>query len=378
MNPQKFEMNKKGLFGFSYIIILISFFLFATIVAMTNFARLVTSDLAKGEQVNYTFYFIIETTGAYTLLFLALPLIWFFIRFPLKKNNFILRLPFYILVFLVFGALHTLLMYLSRTLIYWLIGWGTYDYGIWKFRLPMEYTHQIFSFLYVFGIVYIVQSIKNKQEQEIKTAQLKQELTKARLQALQTQLNPHFFFNTLNMISSTMYDDVKAADKMIADLGDILRITLKGSKKEEYTLEKELEILGLYIEIMKARFQDRLSIDMDIDPEIRNAHLPQFLLQPLIENSIKHSIEIMKKTKIKIHIYKDNSRLVIKIIDNGPGITSTPDKILRNGLGLSNTKERLENLYKEDFKFFIQNREAGGLEVRVNSLLSCFSRFDEG
>ena len=138
---------------------------------------------------------------------------------------------------------------------------------------------------------------------------MEEKLTKARLQALQMQLNPHFFFNTLNLISSTMYENVKAADKMLASLSDLMRITLKKTDDEGFTLENELELLTLYLEIMRARFQDKLIVNMDIDKETLQAKVPSFIMQPLVENSIKYSMGTLKIAEIMIQSKKKNNRM---------------------------------------------------------------------
>jgi LytS/YehU family sensor histidine kinase len=230
----------------------------------------------------------------------------------------------------------------------------------------MEYHKQFFVYWTIFGIFFLFRYVRKNQERKLKTAQLEEQLTKARLQALQMQLNPHFLFNTLNMISATMYENVKAADRMIASLSDLLRITLKSKDREQYTFEKELEVLTLYVDIMKARFGDRLIINMDIDNKTLNAMVPGFILQPLVENSIKHGMETLETTIINITSHKKENRLVLTIEDNGPGLPGAPDQVMTNGVGLSNTEERLEKLYGADHGFHLDNMEHGGLRVTID------------
>jgi LytS/YehU family sensor histidine kinase len=238
----------------------------------------------------------------------------------------------------------------------------------------MEYSHQFFTYLTVFAIVILVRSIQENQKQKLQTARLEQQLTKARLQALQMQLNPHFFFNALNMISSTMYEDVKAADKMITYLSDLMRITLKRTSEEDYTLEKELDLLKLYIAIMGARFKDKLAVNMDIEKETLEAKVPSFILQPLVENSIKHSMETLKTAEINVMSRKENNRLKLIVKDNGPGISEGIEKIKNNGVGLSNTVERLEKIYGNNQRFHIENLPEGGLQVVIDIPFQVSSR----
>jgi LytS/YehU family sensor histidine kinase len=195
---------------------------------------------------------------------------------------------------------------------------------------------------------------------------LQQELTKSRLQTLQMQLNPHFLFNTLNVISSTMYEDVKTADKMIANLSDLLRRTLDGVNWEEHPLRKELELLSLYGDTMKQRFREKLKMSIDIPSDTLDALVPGFILQPLVENSIQYSMERKKAAVVDVSAQRSGETLVITVSDNGPGVEEGFDKAVKNGIGLSNTIERLETLYGNDHKIEIQNIDQSGLRVTIH------------
>jgi LytS/YehU family sensor histidine kinase len=256
-------------------------------------------------------------------------------------------------------------MYLTRSVIYPALNLGEYDFGYLPFRILMEYLKQFMGFWTVFAIFTIFKMNKEKEAIRLKTAQLEEQLTKARLETLKMQLNPHFLFNTLNMISSTMYEDIQAADKMLATLSDLLRITLKSSEKGLNRLEKEIEILKLYIDIMKARFKDKLKVSLEIESNTLNAFIPNFFFQPLVENSIKYAMENLSSTIIKITTNRQNDKLIIKIKDNGPGIHQESRKILNSGIGLSNTVERLEKLYGNDYDFNWENLEEGGLLLNI-------------
>jgi len=340
-------------------------FLVITVFFLINYIRFVTAELAVGKPGRYQFFFVMETTGAYTMLLLFPFVIWFINKFPITRNNMPTHIPFHILGSMVFGASHTLLMYLSRVFIFWIFNLGIYNYGRIIYRFPMEYTHQCFTYWTIYIVILFFKHLKKTQEQRLKTAQLEQQLTKVRLQALQMQLHPHFLFNTLNMISSTMYEDARAADRMIANLSDLLRITLDSKGREEHTLEKELEILELYIEIMKARYKDKLIIHTHMAKDTLDALVPGFILQPLVENSIKFGMESLKSAGIRISSHKENNSLKLIIQDNGPGISGDPNEIIKNGVGLSNTAERLDRLYGSDHFFHLQNMDAGGLQIVI-------------
>lgn len=339
------------------------FFAMFTLIAAFNLTRFVTSELAEGEPGRFLFYLIMETTGAYAVLLLLPLLLWFFRKCPLTRANLSSRLPMYLLVSMIYGACHTLLMFGSRSLIFWLAGKGSYNYGHLPYRFLMEYTHQFFTFGTIWALVLLVDYVRENQRQKIQAAELEQQLARARLQALQMQLNPHFLFNTLNVISATMYDDVKAADHMIASLSDLMRKTLNNANWQEHSLKKEIELLELYVDIMKARFHDKLSVKMNIAHETLDAKVPGFILQPLVENSIRYSMETLQHAEIEIRAQRENGKMKLVITDNGPGIPAAPAQVMANGVGLSNTAERLEKLYGREHRLHLQNKEEGGLQV---------------
>jgi len=338
-------------------------FLVFTVIALVNNARFATNQLTAGEPGRWQFYFIMETTGAYTVLLLLPALLWFFAKYPLTRPNLAPRLPLYLLASMAFGACHTLLMFSSRTLIFWMAGKGAYDYGHWGYRFLMEYTHQFITFWIIYGVDLFVRYVRENQQQKLKSAQLEQQLTQARLQALQMQLNPHFLFNTLNLISATMFDDVNAADKMMANLGELLRKTLNSTNWQEHALKDELELAGLYVDIMKARFRDKLSVQMNIAHDTLLALVPGFILQPLLENAIHYSMSAEKSAKVEIRAHREHDSLKLSISDNGPGLAAEPEQIMNQGVGLSNTAERLAKLYGRAHLFHLHNQQEGGLQV---------------
>ncbi|MBC7798536.1 MAG: histidine kinase [Pyrinomonadaceae bacterium] len=200
-----------------------------------------------------------------------------------------------------------------------------------------------------------------------RAALLENQLAQAKLHALKMQLNPHFLFNTLNSISSLVLDNPKAANRMIARLGDFLRLTLDNDSNQEVTLERELEFLKCYLEIERIRFQDRLTINFEIDEATLNAQVPNLILQPLVENAIKHGIAPHAKSgRVDIRGYRKNGSLQLSVRDTGAGLSKVengnPAKL---GIGISNTRERLKQLYGENFKFDFANAAEGGLIVTV-------------
>jgi LytS/YehU family sensor histidine kinase len=200
------------------------------------------------------------------------------------------------------------------------------------------------------------------QDHAIQSAELEKRLTESRLQALQMQLNPHFLFNTLHAISSLMHKDVEAADRMIARLSDLLRYALESTDEQEVTLEQEIQFLDRYLEIEQTRFGTRLQVVKKVDPETLQVLVPNLILQPIIENAIRHGIEPHARTGIiEISTRQENGQLVMQVRDNGSGLN--PARPHREGVGLANSRARLEQLHPGRHRFeFTSNN---GLLVTV-------------
>jgi two-component system, LytTR family, sensor kinase len=209
------------------------------------------------------------------------------------------------------------------------------------------------------------------QAGKTRAVQLSQQLAAAQLAALKMQIHPHFLFNTLNSIAALLHKDVEAADRMIARLSDFLRLTLQSSETNHVTLEQELEFTKAYLDIEKIRFQERLVVEMRILPEALDARVPNLILQPLIENAVRHGIARQTVTGIlRIQARREAERLLVKIEDNGPGLNGNNKRKTENGnggVGLANTRARLEQFYGDDFRFEIErNSDATGTTVNLN------------
>jgi len=201
------------------------------------------------------------------------------------------------------------------------------------------------------------------REGELRTAQLSAQLAQAQLQALRMQLHPHFLFNTLNAISTLVHKDPETADRMIARLSDLLRLTLENIGVQEVRLAKELEFLEQYLEIERMRFADRLEVGMRIAPETLDARAPYLILQPLVENAIRHGIAPRSALgHIEVSSERKDDMLVLSVKDDGPGIAATKTK---DGLGISSTRARLERLYGAKHRFELHNGVQAGFIVTL-------------
>jgi signal transduction histidine kinase len=204
---------------------------------------------------------------------------------------------------------------------------------------------------------------------EIRAGQLAAQLAQAQLQALKMQIHPHFLFNTLNSISALLHKDVEMADRMIARLGDFLRLTLKRSDTQTIDFEQELEFLKCYLDIEHTRFQDRLTVATDVEPQALAVMVPNLILQPIVENAIQHGIGRQTVPgRITIRAFKTKDRLIMQVEDNGPGLGAnhSADRMASGGLGLSNTRARLKQFYGEDCAIGIANAPERGVIVTLD------------
>ncbi len=205
------------------------------------------------------------------------------------------------------------------------------------------------------------------RERELRASRLEAQLAQAQLQMLRMQLHPHFLFNTLHSVSALMHTDVKAADRILALLGDLLRDSLDKVGAQEVTLKQELDFVDRYLEIERTRFRDRLAVKTLVDPEAWDVPVPNLLLQPLVENAIRHGISRRAGTgHLVITAARVGNRLVLSVSDDGPGLPAEGMVRSRGGVGLANTQARLQQLYGSDALLELRSRADGrGVEARV-------------
>lgn len=320
----------------------------------------------------------------YWLLWAGLaPVVFLFTRrFPIDRERWFLNSMLHIVACVALTIAHRA--------IYLIIGWllhvaayrdltsipDLYSSDI-LFNLPTGFM----SYGTIFLISYVIDYYRRHQEEELKISRLKAELaeaklqvTEAQLQALKMQLHPHFLFNTLNSISALLDEDAEAADQMLARLGDFLRMTLENSGAQQVTLQEEIEFLRCYLEIERVRFQDRLTVTMNIDAETLEARVPNLILQPIVENAIRHGIvSRIAPGEIEISASLISDALQLRVKDNGPGLGSVDGgrAIVKEGLGLANTRARLAQMYGPAHKFEMSDAPEGGLQVTLTIPFEC-------
>ena len=286
---------------------------------------------------------------------LAPGIIWLARRFPLEREHGARSLALHSVAAVGVSLLKWALNNLLRR---YLLGFPKGMYLIYVF-------HQNFVTYWIMvaatqGYLYY----SRYREGQLRTAQLSAQLAQAQLQALRMQLHPHFLFNTLNAISTLVHKDPEIADRMIARLSDLLRLTLENIGVQEVQLAQELQFLERYLEIERMRFPDRLQVRMRIAPETLDAQAPYLILQPIVENAIRHGIA-PRSTPGTVEIRADckDDRLILQVRDDGPGIS--PDRVPKEGLGISSTRARLERLYGTGHQFELRNAAEGGLVVTL-------------
>ena len=299
-----------------------------------------------------------------TLLWLVstFGIFWLVRRFPLERGR--------VLPGLAVHAVGAVVMSLARTGVWVLLGqhvsWiGERDFKV-QFWGTSTQNFSIYGFLV--GIAHLGLYSRRYREREQAAERLARGLTEARLQALKMQLQPHFLFNTLNAISALIPANAQPARRMVAQLGDMLRIALDHEDTQEVTLRDELAFLEPYLEIEQARLGDRLTVAMDVDPGLLDARVPHLILQPLVENAVRHGIapRIEPGTvRISASPGAGGRSLELEVRDDGPGIEGDDRAAARKGVGLSNIQSRLQQLYGDEQRLELRSHPDGGAVVRV-------------
>jgi signal transduction histidine kinase len=218
------------------------------------------------------------------------------------------------------------------------------------------------------GVCQAITNFRSSQERERRAAELEAMLTSAKLQALRMQINPHFLFNTLNSIAALVYVNPRAADEMLGDLSELLRRSLDSMEEQEIPLAQELEFIGAYISIEQKRFGERLRLEQSVPDELMKALVPALILQPLVENAIRHGIEPRRGPGlISIEAKQEDKQLHLIVRDDGRGLPGEDlNGSLRCGIGLANIQARLRGLYHQDQSFSFGRAEPQGCRVDIH------------
>jgi len=292
----------------------------------------------------------------YTCALFVAPLFWLVERYPLmaaapRRRNAAILLgavaAFILIKYAVMVPLYRL----------WTGTWGTsYWLAVLDNAVPVA-----FDFFAIIGVAHALRYYRDVGERERVAAELRTQLVQARLDALRGQLHPHFIFNSLNAAATLVHEDADAADQMLTQLGELLRMSIDRTQPE-ITLSEEMELAERYLGVMRHRFSDRLTVACSVDDTARNALVPTFFIKPLIENALEHGIARRPGPgRVDIVARRDNSTLEIVVADDGPGVSGAPPP----GIGLTNTRARLHQLYGGESALRLETMPGGGARTIV-------------
>jgi len=305
-----------------------------------------------------------ELIFAYLWVGLTPLAIWLSRSFRIEGGQRFKSLAIHILASVIFLLVHVLVF----TVIAIPFGWYAQLTPFWNRYFVLILTFTPSNIMFYWGVVVIEHALdyyRKLQDRELRASQLEAQLAQSQLQVLKMQLHPHFLFNTLNAISALIRESPDEADEMVSRLGDLLRMSLETAGLQEVPFKKELEFLKHYLDIEQTRFQDRLKVEMAIEPETLDGLVPSMILQPLVENSVRHGVAPRPEGGcIKIKAWRDDSLLRLEVEDDGPGLSGhTP---LKERVGLTNTRARVSNLYGEGHGLSLRHAAAGGLVVSLS------------
>jgi two-component system LytT family sensor kinase len=336
-----------------------------TLIGLSFARQYYVSSTSFGNPVSGRHAFSHSLADWYVFALLSLPAIWLARRFVFERSHWLQPA----LVHVAASALFSIAWMALRA-----------EVGQWQssaagepaafsdaFRTLLTKTFHFNVLIYwvIISVAHTFDYYRKYHERELSAVELEKRLAQAKLQALQMQLNPHFLFNTLHAISSLMHKNVETADRMIARLSDLLRYALESTEAQEVPLRQELEFLERYLEIEQTRFGPRLTVTKKIDPDVLNAKVPNLVLQPLVENAVRHGIEPHAKPgKIELSARRVKEQLELQVCDNGAGLAS--GQLSAEGIGISNTRARLQQLYGDAHKLEFRNSAGGGLVVSVS------------
>jgi two-component system LytT family sensor kinase len=303
----------------------------------------------------------------YSWAALTPAILWLTKRFPFDRAAWKIAIPVHVLGVMAAVSAHVVLAVASRMATYWLAG-ESLDTWLHEAQemLFLNFDWEMMTYWTIVGVGTAMKYMHEARVKELSAAQLETRLVEARLHTLQRQMQPHFLFNTLNTISALMHRDVDAADAMIARLSDLLRMSLQRVGVQEVPLKEELDFLSKYLEIEQTRFRDRLTVVFDVQADTLDALVPNLLLQPLVENAIKHGIGPRPTPgQIAVRARRNGALLELDVQDNGVGLSAARLTDFNRGVGLSNTRSRLDHLYGSLHRFEFRQPAEGGLLVCI-------------
>ncbi len=320
-----------------------------TAIALLRFTYFYLDDVTRGQVGTWATRLLEESTGAYAAM-LVFPIIAFAERkFPVAQDRWRRSLPWHAAAFVPYTLAHTTLMWASRAALSPLLGLGAYDYGRMPWRYFMEAGEDVLAYALFLCLLTFLRVQLRLRDREVHALELARDAAEARLASLGDRLQPHFLFNALNTISSTVYDDPATADEMISRLGDLLRQSLRTGDRQQISVAEELALLRSYVAFVEMRFGERLSIIIAADSASASLALPAFLLQPLVENAVRHGSAIDGgAAEVTVAIARELEWLDVTVEND---VAAQPTSAPGTGTGLRATRDRLQLLYGDAHRF---------------------------
>lgn len=343
--------------------------------ALISSGQIYFNSIAQGNPAVWWRLLLFQLSAWYVWALFAPFILYLGRRYPIDRHHWLARCALHLPV-----SLLTVLIYLIFYVFCYSVYTGSTLDAAWfmatyrSFLLSFFQSH-LLVYWAVLGAGHALTYYERFRTEEqaaaelaVQTAALEAQLAQAQLQALKMQMHPHFLFNTLHTISAFVRsEDKQAAIRMVADLSDLLRMTLDQGGRQEIALKEELEFLGRYLDIEQTRFQDRLTVEMDIAPDTLDARTPSLILQPLVENALRHGIARRASAgRLAIRTHRKENTLHIHIYNDAPPGLAEGRPDITPGIGLSNTRTRLEQLYGAEQSLDLQTQD--GVVVALMTL----------
>lgn len=333
-----------------------------TAVGLLRFGYKVLDLRLVGSRIPAVVPLVEELTAAWMAVFLLVACIPLLRRARQRVGGAIERAAMHLALAAGFSAAHTTLNWAGRELVFGVLG-RSYSYGRMPDRYAMELPMDVIVYALFASGLYVMDRLGEARSREVEAVELRARLLETQLRELRAQVEPHFLFNSLNVISETMYEAPRKADEMISHLSDVLRSSLRSSDAQQLTLSRELEQVSHYLALLRARFGDRLTITTHVEDDARDCLVPSMVLQPLVENAIQHGSSDGSALSITIRGTRRGARLHLEVTDNGralPGESTATERI-----GLGGTRARLRLLHGGDATFAAGPGANGGFAVRM-------------
>jgi signal transduction histidine kinase len=342
------------------------FWMFAlwTLIGLSFAAQFYFSSLALEKPVSWGRAWRAALADWYLLAALFLPTFWLAKRFPLERPLRYSHLGVHVVASAVFAVTHLAVYILSRAVVFPADHFAFAEsFQFWFLR---RFHGNLLYYWTFSAAAHALNYYRHMKDREVRAAELEARLAQSQLGILKAQLQPHFLFNTLNAISELIHENPAAAEQLLTRLGDLLRLSLKTATEQWVSLKQEVEFVESYLEIHRARLGDRLRITFCIDPATLDTPVPNLVLQPLVENAIRHGIGASAGVGlVEVTARHEGEQLILTVRDNGPGLSGGHLNPAKPGVGISNLRRRLHCLYGSSCDFHLGTHPEGGCAARI-------------